>query len=163
MMRALGIDPGSRYTGYGIIEARGNRLTHIAAGRIVAQGKGDFTARLEIIYDGLAEVIAKYKPTHAAIEGIFHHRNAQSALKLGHARGVALLACRHHQLELEEYAPSVVKKAVVGTGRADKQQVQQMVSMMLGIRATDLAIDASDALAIAICLAHHRRTAHLMR
>lgn len=150
-MRALGIDPGSRFTGYGVVERRGNQLVHVASGRLSVYTRGaPLVLRLELIYAGLTEVIAKYNPDSAGIEGIFHHRNAASALTLGHARGVAMLACKHGGLEVGEYAPTVVKKAVVGTGRADKEQVQKMVRVLLSYR-EEMSEDQSDAVAIAIC------------
>lgn len=153
-MRILGIDPGSRYTGYGIVEKHGNRLRHVASGRINAT-KGDaFMDRLEIIYDGLCSVLDEWKCEAAAIESIFTARNAMSSLKLGHARGVALLAAKKHAgVPVAEYAPAQVKLAVAGSGRARKDDVRMMVTRTLGITG-QLSEDASDALAVAICHAH---------
>jgi len=156
-MRVLGVDPGSRFTGYAVIEKHGNRLVHVASGRLSVHTKNaSLAARLDRIYHGLCEVIQTHQPVTAGVEGVFHHRNAASALTLGHARGVALLACRHGQLEINEYPPAVVKKMVAGSGRADKHQVQQMVRVLLSLRDDALSLDQSDALAIAICHAQRR-------
>jgi crossover junction endodeoxyribonuclease RuvC len=153
----LGIDPGSRVTGYGLVRKEGSRLYHIAHGAIVAHKGGvPFEARLVRIYDGLREIIGLHEPTSVAVEGIFHQKNALSALKLGHARGVALLACSLAGLAVHEYSPSTVKKAVVGRGGADKRQVLKMVSLLLGIAEPE-SLDASDALAVAICHAQRRK------
>lgn len=150
-MRVLGIDPGSRVTGFGVVEKQGNRLHHVANGCVVAhRGDPAFEERLVRIHHGLVEVIALHEPDVVAVEGIFHYKNALSALKLGHARGVALLTARLHGLDVHEYKPSVVKQAVVGTGRADKHQVSKMICLLLGI-AEPASHDASDALAVAIC------------
>lgn len=159
----IGIDPGSRVTGYGVVEAHGNRLVHVASGSInaVKQSK-DFSTRLEVIHDELTAVIVRYAPNAASLEGIFHHKNAASALKLGHARGVILLTLRKAGLEVAEYAPTRVKQAVVGYGRADKEQVRKMVSLLLGIpEASDL--DTSDALANAICHLNSLPMLHRLR
>jgi crossover junction endodeoxyribonuclease RuvC len=154
-MRILGIDPGSHYTGYGIIDKLGNRLVHIGSGRLDVHGPtGTLPIRLEAIYAGLMEVIHQHQPEAAAIEGVFYHRNAASALTLGHARGVAMLACQHGGLSLNEYPPTVVKQAVTGSGRAQKEQVQQMVRVILALGPSEMPLDQSDALAIAICHAN---------
>lgn len=158
MIRVLGIDPGSRVTGFGVVEARGNRLVHVAHGRIAAPVHGSFAARLAAIYRGLTAVLAEHCPAEVGIESIFSARNAQSALKLGHARGVALLAAELGGLPVVEYAPMQVKAAVVGYGKAEKQQVQEMVRMLLGLVETP-GPDAADALAVAICHAQSRSTA----
>lgn len=146
--RVLGIDPGSIRCGYGVVEAQGNRLTHIASGTIQA-GRGDLNGRLITIYDAVREICQTWSPVEGAIEGIFFQRNAQSALKLGHARGVAILAMAHAGLPITEYEPTVAKKAVVGTGRAGKDQVAAMIGMLLGVRGA--GADTTDALAIAVC------------
>lgn len=152
-MRILGIDPGSRITGYGLIEQHGNRLRHLDNGALLTRSEASLAERLKIIYDGLQQAIATYRPDAVAIEQIFLAKNALSALKLGHARGAALLAAVHAGLPIAEYTPMQVKGAVVGYGRADKQQVQQMVKALLGL--PEIAQeDASDALAVAICHAH---------
>lgn len=152
-MRILGIDPGSRVTGYGIIEKAGNRLIHVDNGGIFTRADLDLADRLKLIYDGLCRVIAEYAPASVAVEQIFLAKNALSALKLGHARGIALLAGVNHGLPVFEYSALQVKSAVVGYGKAEKIQVQQMVKTLLKL--PELAQeDASDALAVAICHAH---------
>ena len=150
-MRVIGIDPGTRFTGWGVIEKSGNRLVRIASGRIRAGTSADPLAdRLAKIHGGLQEVMEAHAPTHGAIEGIFTARNAMSSLKLGHARGVSMLTLQLYQTELFEYAPASIKQALTGNGRASKDAVEGMVRMLLGLRG-DLVEDESDALAIAIC------------
>lgn len=150
-LRVIGIDPGSRITGFGVVERQGNRLVHIASGAIEAHKRAaPFDARLEIIYHDLHAAFVAHKPDIAVLENIFHYRNAQSALKLGHARGVAMLVARLNKTEVVEYQPAKVKQAVVGNGGANKEQVRRMVSLLLGIPATT-RFDESDALANAIC------------
>ncbi|KIH77036.1 Holliday junction endonuclease RuvC [Geoalkalibacter ferrihydriticus] len=152
-MRILGIDPGSRATGYGLIEKQGNRLVHIDNGVILTGNETALSKRLEIIYRQLAEIITRYEPDTMAVEQIFLARNALSALKLGHARGVALLAGVHQDLPVYEYTALQVKSAVVGYGRAAKGQIQEMVKILLNL--PEIAQeDASDALAVAVCHAH---------
>lgn len=152
-MRILGIDPGSRITGYGIVEKKGNRLLHIDNGAIHTRSGEALSLRLKTIHDALAGIIADFAPEAVAVEEIFLSRNVLSALKLGHARGVALLAGVNHNLPVFEYSALQVKSAVVGYGRAGKEQVQQMVKSLLGL--PEIAQeDASDALAAAICHAH---------
>jgi crossover junction endodeoxyribonuclease RuvC len=158
MIRVLGIDPGSRTTGYGVVEMRGNRLVHVAHGAIAGGREAVLARRLGIIYRGLQEVLTAYRPAEVSIESIFHARNAQSALKLGHARGVALLAAELDDVPVVEYTPMQVKSAVVGYGKAEKVQVQQMVRRLLALE-TIAGADASDALAVAICHLQSRRTA----
>jgi len=152
-MRILGIDPGSRITGYGLLEKRGNRLLHIDNGAIVTRRDAPLDARLKTIYGELCRLIALHAPDAVAVERIFAAKNALSALKLGHARGVALLAGANADLPVFEYTALQVKSAVVGHGRAAKIQVQQMVRTLMGL--PEIAQeDASDALAVAICHAH---------
>jgi crossover junction endodeoxyribonuclease RuvC len=153
LMRVLGIDPGSRITGYGIVEKVGNRLVHIDNGAIFTDTAIDFPGRLKRIFDGLLEVIARYKPDQAAVENIFFATNPQSALKLGQARGAAIVAAVHCGLPVSEYSALQVKQAVVGQGRAEKEQVQKMLKALLGLPEIAQA-DASDALAVAICHIH---------
>jgi crossover junction endodeoxyribonuclease RuvC len=155
-VRVLGLDPGSRITGFGIIEAGSARPRYVASGAIRA-GSGDFTRRLQQIYAGVAAVVAEHRPGEIAIERVFVHRNPDSALKLGQARGAALSATFGYAAELYEYSAREVKLGVVGTGAADKRQVQRMVSALLGLDGT-LGADAADALAIALCHAHGRTT-----
>ena len=149
-MRIIGIDPGSRYTGYGIVEKNGQQLQHLASGRINATSGATFSHRLEIIYEGLSKVLGQWPADVAAVETIFTAHNARSTIKLGQARGVALLALRHLELQIHEYTPAKVKKNVTGHGRATKTQMVKMVQMRLGIT-NDLSEDAADALAVALC------------
>lgn len=149
-MRVLGIDPGSRITGYGIVEQQGTRLIHIDNGALFTDSASDFPGRLKRIFEGLQEVIRQYQPTEVAIENIFFSTNVQSALKLGQARGAAIVAAVHAGLPVAEYTALQVKQAVVGEGRADKSQVQKMLKALLGLPEIAQA-DASDALAVAIC------------
>ncbi|MFD1882527.1 crossover junction endodeoxyribonuclease RuvC [Paracoccus pacificus] len=152
-MRVLGIDPGLRNMGWGVIEVDGPRLRHIANGIIHSEGS-DLPARLSILFRGLAAIIASHAPTAAAVEQTFVNKDAVATLKLGQARGIALLAPAEAGLTVGEYAPNAVKKAVVGVGHAAKQQVEHMVRMQLpGVAIA--GSDAADALAIAICHAHH--------
>ena len=152
-MRILGIDPGSRATGYGLIIKEGNRLVHIDNGVLRPPQKAGLADRLLYIYNGLNAVISEYAPEHGAVEQVFMSQNAQSALKLGQARGAALLALAGAGLDVGEYSPMQVKSSVVGYGRAAKAQVQQMVKALLNL--PEIAQeDASDALAVAICHAH---------
>jgi len=152
-MRILGIDPGSRLTGYGLIEGRGQRLRHVDNGVIVTSSRSALPDRLKLIHDGIAELIDRYHPDVVAIENIFLARNAQSALKLGHARASAMLAALNAGLEVHEYTALQVKSAVVGYGKAEKHQVQQMVRTLLGLPEVAQE-DAADALAVAICHLH---------
>lgn len=157
--RVIGIDPGSVNCGWGIVEARGNTLTRVASG-VIKAGRGAFSGRLITIYDAIRDLVAEHSPNEGAIEGIFHQRNAQSALKLGHARGVALLALVHAELPVTEYEPSRVKKAVMGRGGASKEQIRSMVALLLK-SSNQCGLDESDALAIAIC--HLQRLPSLNR
>lgn len=153
-MRILGIDPGSRITGFGVVQvARAGTLAYIASGCIRVPA-GDLAARLKSIHDGIAEIVAAYNPTACAIEKVFLARNPDSALKLGQARGVALVAAIDRGLPIAEYTALQIKRAVVGRGHADKTQVQHMVRTLLKLDGTPAA-DAADALACAICHAHH--------
>lgn len=152
-MIVLGIDPGSRVTGYGIIEKQGNRLVHIDNGAIFTDKAGDFPLRLHRIFEGLSEIIAQYRPDAMSIEQIFFSNNVQSALKLGQARGAAIVAGVNAGLPVAEYTALQVKQAVVGHGKAAKEQVQQMVKALLNLPEIAQA-DASDALAVAICHAN---------
>lgn len=152
-MIIMGIDPGSRITGYGIISKQGNRLIHIDNGAIFTQSAKDFPQRLEQIFSGLSTIIAQYQPEAVAVENVFLAKNAQSALKLGQARGAAIVAAVSVGLSVFEYTALQVKQAVVGSGRAEKVQVQQMIKALLNL--PEIAQeDASDALAVAVCHAH---------
>ncbi len=153
-MRLIGLDPGLRNTGWGIIETDGLRLRHVADGTVHSNGGADIATRLAQIYDGILELIDRFGPKEAAVEETFVNRNPESTLKLGLARGVVLLAPAKAGLRVAEYAPKRVKKAVVGTGSADKEQVQAMVATLLpGARIG--TPDAADALAVAVCHAHY--------
>lgn len=152
-MRLLGVDPGLRYTGWGIVEAEGNRLRHVANG-VVKSGPGELAIRLRRLHDGLRDVVETYRPEGAAVEETFVNRDGQSTLKLGQARGIAVLVPAMAGLPVAEYAANTVKKTVVGYGHADKQQIAHMVALLLPGAAVESA-DAADALAIAICHAHH--------
>jgi crossover junction endodeoxyribonuclease RuvC len=152
-MRVLGVDPGSRITGYGIIDKEGNRLLHVDNGAIFTDSHNDFPTRLQRIYRGLTEVIERYCPDAMAVENIFFATNVQSALKLGQARGAAIVAGVNAGLPVYEYTALQVKQAVVGHGRADKQQVQKMLKALLNLPEVAQE-DASDALAAAVCHAH---------
>ncbi len=152
MARILGIDPGSRLTGFGIIEQQGTRLIYIASG-CIRTTKQDFSGRLHEIFTGVGEVVDEYRPDEVAIEKVFVMRNADSALKLGQARGAALCAVMEHALPVAEYAPNRIKQATVGRGHADKAQVQHMVTALLKLPAIPQA-DAADALACALCHAN---------
>jgi crossover junction endodeoxyribonuclease RuvC len=156
-MRILGIDPGSRITGYGVIEGSLNGYKYIASGSIQIHADY-FPDRLKQIFDGILEVVERYQPEQMAIEQVFMHKNADSALKLGQARGAAICAVQTTGLPVFEYAARQVKQAVVGKGNAEKTQVQHMVKILLNIQG-DLQIDASDALGISICHAHYQQTA----
>jgi crossover junction endodeoxyribonuclease RuvC len=150
----FGIDPGSERTGYGCIDTDGRRHRLIACGTISAPADTPFAERLHAIHSGLVDLLAVHRPECVAIENIFHARNVRSALKLGHARGVALLAASAAGITIVEYTPAEVKRAVVGFGRAEKPQVAQMVKLLLGLDAPPSPHDAADAVAIAICHVH---------
>ena len=150
MSRVLGIDPGSQITGYGVVELTGNRLVHVAHGTITPPAREPLPVRLAAIYRGLRDIVEVHRPHEMGVENIFHARNAQSALKLGQARGVILLAAELGGMPVVEYTPMQVKSAVVGYGRAEKFQVQEMVRRLLALPER-AGPDASDALAVAIC------------
>jgi crossover junction endodeoxyribonuclease RuvC len=152
--RILGIDPGSRLTGFGILDFDGDKPTYVASGTVKSLD-GTFPERLKQIFESVGEIVAQYRPDIVAIETVFMARNAGSALKLGQARSAALCATFAFDVEVFEYAPREIKQAVVGTGAASKEQVQHMVVSMLQLNATP-AEDASDALAAAICHGHQR-------
>jgi crossover junction endodeoxyribonuclease RuvC len=156
-MRILGIDPGSRLTGYGVIEQTGNRYKYIASGCIRVEAEY-FPDRLKQIFDGVAQLVQTYHPEQMAIEQVFMHKNADSALKLGQARGAAICAVQLTNVPVFEYAARQIKQALVGKGSADKLQVQHMVKILLNIQG-ELQIDASDALGICLCHAHYQQTA----
>ena len=156
-MRILGLDPGLRRTGWGVIDVAGTRLTHVGHGAVDSDGAGALAERLVQLHDGLLAIITGYTPAEAAVEETFVNRNPTSTLKLGVARGVVLLVPALAGLPVAEYGANHIKKSVVGVGHADKAQVQMMVRMLLPGVAINGA-DAADALAVAICHAHHRQT-----
>jgi len=153
--RILGIDPGSRFTGFGVLDYEGDRASYVASGTIKSPD-GSFPDRLKKIFDSVRDVIDQYQPDIVAIESVFMAKNAGSALKLGHARSAAICATFAFDIEVFEYAPREIKQAVVGTGSASKDQVQHMVVALLQLDGTP-ASDAADALAAAICHGHQRR------
>ena len=153
-MRIFGIDPGSERTGFGCVETDGSRHRIVACGAIRTAATASFPAKLLDIHHRLAAVIAECQPEAVAIENLFHAANVRSALKLGHARGVAMLAAVEAGVPVFEYTPAEIKRAVVGYGRAEKPQVQQMVKLLLGLAAVPSPHDAADALAVAICHVH---------
>jgi crossover junction endodeoxyribonuclease RuvC len=156
-MRVLGIDTGSRVTGYGVIETDGADCVFVGCGVIRVNASDALPLRLRAIHDTLSAVIQDLKPDQAAFENIFHSANAQSALKLGHARGVCIHAAAASDIPVFEYSPAEVKTAVTGYGRAEKPQVQQMVLALLKLSEWNDPYDASDALAVAICHVHSHR------
>ncbi|GGJ81039.1 crossover junction endodeoxyribonuclease RuvC [Pseudomonas matsuisoli] len=156
MTLILGIDPGSRITGFGVVRDTGRGCEYVASG-CIRTGNGELAERLQIVYRGVREVIQSYQPIMLGIEQVFMARNADSALKLGQARGAAIVAAAEAGLAVSEYTATQVKQAIVGTGAADKQQVQMMVMHLLKLTQKP-QIDASDALAIALCHAHMRQS-----
>lgn len=154
-IRIIGIDPGLRRTGWGVIEADGNALRFLASGTVKSDGKAELATRLCQLHDGLTSVLADYGPQEAAVEATFVNRDAVATLKLGQARGIAMLVPARAGLPVAEYAPNAVKKTVVGAGHGDKKQIHMMVKVLMP-RASFDSDDAADALAIAICHAHHR-------
>lgn len=153
-MRVFGIDPGSERTGYGCVDSDGRRHQLVQCGAVRAGVAASFPEQLSLIYRELAALIAAQRPDCVAIENIFHAVNVRSALKLGHARGVAMLAATEAGVRVVEYTPAEIKRAVVGYGRAEKTQVGQMVKLLLGLDAVPTPHDAADALAVAICHLH---------
>jgi crossover junction endodeoxyribonuclease RuvC len=159
-IRILGIDPGLRRTGWGLIESDGNRLIYVACGSVETRESDDLGVRLVVLHGGLSRVIAEFAPAEAAVEATFVNANAAATLKLGQARGIAMLVPAQAGLAVAEYAPNVVKKTVVGAGHGEKAQIRMMVGVLLP-KADPQSEDAADALAIAICHAHHRTSAVL--
>jgi len=153
--RILGIDPGSRYTGFGILDLVGDKALYVASGTVKSLD-GDFPDRLKQIFTSMTEIVSEYRPDVVAIESVFMHKNAGSALKLGQARSAALCATFGFEVEVFEYAPREIKLAVVGTGAATKDQVQHMVVALLSLQGIP-GSDAADALAAALCHGHQRR------
>ncbi|MFY9625100.1 MAG: crossover junction endodeoxyribonuclease RuvC [Rhodoplanes sp.] len=156
-IRILGIDPGLRRTGWGVIDIDGTRLTFIACGSVATDDRAAMGERLVAIHEGLCGVIADYRPAESAVEATFVNKDAAATLKLGQARGVALLVPARAGLPVAEYAPNLVKKAIVGAGHCEKTQIRMMVGVLLP-KADPPSEDAADALAVAICHAHHRQS-----
>jgi crossover junction endodeoxyribonuclease RuvC len=159
-VRIIGIDPGLRRMGWGVIEANGPRLSYIATGTVTSDADAALSERLAALFAGLDAVIARWQPQEAAVEETFVNRDAHATLKLGQARGIALLAPARAGLPVAEYPPNLVKKTVTGSGHAQKEQIRAMIGYLLPKAAPD-TMDAADALAIAIAHAHHRQTAML--
>ena len=156
MPRIMGIDPGSRVTGYGVIDSEGSQSSYVASGCVRIKGD-NLGERLRIIFEAITDLVGTHSPDHIAVEQVFVKRNAASALKLGQARGVALVAAVRAALPIFEYTPAQVKQAITGKGNADKGQIQHMVRLLLRLSAPPPE-DAADALAIALCHGHTRRT-----
>ena len=154
-IRILGIDPGLRRTGWGVVEIDGNRLTFISCGSIDTNDKADLALRLLAIHDGLFRVVAEFAPDEAAVEATFVNKDAAATLKLGQARGIAMLVPARASVPVSEYAPNLVKKTIVGAGHCEKSQIRMMIGVLLP-KADPQSEDAADALAIAITHAHHR-------
>ena len=159
-IRILGIDPGLRRTGWGIIDMRGNDLGYVACGTVLPEESAPLPERLRQLHAGLTEIVALHEPDEAAVEQTFVNRDATATLKLGHARGVALLVPAQAGIPVAEYAPNLVKKTVVGTGHGEKRQIRAMIAVLLP-KATPGSDDAADALAVAVTHAHHRAAARL--
>jgi len=157
-IRIIGIDPGLRRTGWGVVETVGNSLRFVASGTVTSDSKLDLASRLRQLYDGLSAVIHHHQPDEAAVEQTFVNKDAVATLKLGQARGIALLVPALAGLPVAEYAPNAVKKAVIGVGHGEKAQIHMMVKVLMP-RAIFDGDDAADALAIAICHTHHRQSA----
>jgi crossover junction endodeoxyribonuclease RuvC len=159
-IRILGIDPGLRRTGWGVIDVEGNRLIYVGCGSVESRDTLTLAERLLAIHEGLVRILGEFRPMEAAVEATFVNRDGASTLKLGQARGVAMLAPAMAGIRVAEYAPNQVKKTVVGAGHADKNQIRVMLGMLLP-KADPQTADAADALAIAITHAHHRQSAIL--
>ena len=153
-MRILGVDPGSQRTGYGCIETRDSRHHVVVCGALTPPQRVPLPDKLLAVHRGLSDLLAQHRPDAVAIEDLFYARNARSALILGHVRGVLMLAASEASVPIWEYSPTEVKRAVVGYGRAEKRQVQQMVTLLLGMRTAPTPLDVSDALAVAVCHSH---------
>jgi crossover junction endodeoxyribonuclease RuvC len=153
-VKVFGIDPGSERTGYGCVDSDGTRHRLVACGAVVTPARLGFPAQLLGIHRGLSALLAEHRPDAVAVESVFHAANVRSALRLGHARGVALLAAVEAGFAPAEYTPAEIKRAVVGYGRAEKHQVGEMVRLMLGLASAPAPHDAADALAVAICHVH---------
>jgi crossover junction endodeoxyribonuclease RuvC len=154
-IRILGIDPGLRSTGWGVVEIAGNRLTFLGCGSVTSNDRDGLAIRLLTIHDGLMRILEEFRPDEAAVEATFVNKDANATLKLGQARGIAMVVPARAGVSVAEYAPNLVKKSIVGAGHADKTQVRMMISVLLP-KADPTTDDAADALAIAVTHAHHR-------
>ncbi|MEA2953011.1 MAG: crossover junction endodeoxyribonuclease RuvC [Alphaproteobacteria bacterium] len=155
MIRILGIDPGLRRTGWGVVDIEGNRLIFVGCGSVETDSKADLALRLLAIHDGLMRVVEEFAPHEAAVEATFVNKDAVATLKLGQARGIAMLVPARASVPVSEYAPNLVKKSIVGAGHSDKAQIRMMIGVLLP-KADPQTEDACDALAIAVTHAHHR-------
>jgi crossover junction endodeoxyribonuclease RuvC len=156
-IRILGIDPGLRRTGWGVVEIAGNRLGFLGCGSVMTNDRDDLATRLLVIYDGLMRILDEFRPDEAAVEITFVNKDAKSTLKLGQARGIAMVVPAKAGVPVAEYAPNLVKKSIVGAGHGDKTQVRMMIGVLLP-KADPGSDDAADALAIAVTHAHHRQS-----
>jgi crossover junction endodeoxyribonuclease RuvC len=156
-IRLIGLDPGLRRSGWGVIEVASNSLVHVASGAVTSDAKAPLAERLSQIFTALTEIISLHQPAEAAVEETFVNKNPTSTLKLGQARGAVMLAPAQLGIPVAEYAANLIKKSLVGNGHADKNQIQAMINILLP-RARPETADAADALAVAVCHAHHRRT-----
>lgn len=159
-LRILGIDPGSRLTGFGVVDCVADKTSYVASGSVNSI-KGAFPERLKMIFRSIAEIVTEYRPDVVAVESVFMHRNPSSALKLGHARAAAICATFELEVEVFEYAPREIKQAIVGTGAATKEQIQHMIRQLLKLEG-DPSPDAADALAAALCHANQRRLSRMV-
>jgi crossover junction endodeoxyribonuclease RuvC len=150
-MRILGVDPGTLFTGFGLIDFDGYELKYVASGVLKIPPTKEIPPRLKVIYDGLDRIIRLHKPDQFALETAFYGKNIQSTLKIGYARGVSLLAATHNGLSIKEYSPREIKKSVVGNGAASKEQVQYMIGKLLALKTAKIKFDESDSLAAAVC------------
>lgn len=158
-MRVIGIDPGSRACGFGVVESDGNNFNYIDSGSIIPPGDSELPDRLEIIYSDIVRIIDRFKPSCMSIEEVFFAKNPKSAIKLGQARGVAILAAATKKLSVNEYSPTQIKQAITGKGRANKTEIQKMLTYILGVKEFE-STDQSDAVAIAICHLNLSRFEH---
>jgi crossover junction endodeoxyribonuclease RuvC len=161
-IRILGIDPGLRRTGWGMVEIAGNRLSFLGCGSVTTRDDDPLAARLLAIHDGLMRVLDDFRPDEAAVEATFVNRDAKATLKLGQARGIAMVVPARAGVPVAEYAPNMVKKSIIGAGHGDKAQIRMMIGVLLP-RADPSSDDAADALAIAVTHAHHRQSAAMLK
>jgi crossover junction endodeoxyribonuclease RuvC len=159
-IRIIGIDPGLRRTGWGVVETEGNRLSFLGCGSVTTDDRNDLATRLLAIHDGLMRILEEFRPDEAAVEATFVNKDAKSTLKLGQARGIAMVVPARAGVPVAEYAPNLVKKSIVGVGHGDKSQVRMMVGVLLP-KADPTSDDAADALAIAVTHAHHRQSVRI--